>query len=76
MGTAEGKRLSYVNQNGGIEWLRIGTIQWAMVDMLRNPPKGFEDVTTPCIRPSPRLHNALNQAAPRSPLRLCESTLL
>jgi baculoviral IAP repeat-containing protein 6 len=28
--------------NGGWEGLRIATIQWAMIDVLRNPPQGFE----------------------------------
>lgn len=41
-GTPEGERQQRVAQNGGYERLRVGTVQWAMVDQLRNPPKGFE----------------------------------
>ena len=36
----EGKRTS---KNGGYEYLRVATIQHAMVDQLRNPSPGFEE---------------------------------
>ena len=41
-GTPEGDRIQRTSQNGGYERLRVGTVQWAMVDQLQNPPKGFE----------------------------------
>lgn len=41
-GTAEGERQRRVSENGGYERLRVGTVQWAMVDQLQNPPPGFE----------------------------------
>ena len=31
-----------VHENGGYERLRVGTVQHAMVGMLREPPSGFE----------------------------------
>ena len=43
-GTDRGLRNQRVAENGGYERLRVGTVQWAIVDMLRNPPKGFEEV--------------------------------
>lgn len=44
MGSAQGKALSRTSSNGGWEDLRVQTIKFAMVDMLRSPPAGFEDV--------------------------------
>jgi len=43
IGTPEGDRNRRVGDNGGYERLRVWTIQWAMVDQLRNPSKGFEE---------------------------------
>lgn len=43
-GTPEGERQQRTAQNGGYERLRVGTVQWAMVDQLKHPPKGFEDI--------------------------------
>jgi ubiquitin-protein ligase len=43
-GTDRGLRNQRVAENGGYERLRVGTVQWAMLDMLKNPPKGFEAV--------------------------------
>ena len=43
IGTPEGDRNRRVADNGGYERLRVWTIQWAMVDQLKNPSKGFED---------------------------------
>lgn len=43
IGTPEGDRNRRVGENGGYERLRVWTIQWAMVDQLKNPSKGFED---------------------------------
>lgn len=44
IGTPEGERGQRTSSNGGYEYLRVATIQWAMVDQLRNPPAGFEEV--------------------------------
>ncbi len=44
MGTAEGNEGARVGENGGYEQLRVATIQWAMIDQLRHPAAGFEQV--------------------------------
>eukprot|EP00948_MAST-09A_sp_MAST-9A-sp1_P001621 g1621.t1 len=41
-GTEEGEKMKRIHHNGGYERLRIATIQWAMTDLLKNPPVGFE----------------------------------
>jgi len=41
-GTEEGKRFQRTCSNGGFEYLRVATLQWAIVDQLRHPSKGFE----------------------------------
>ena len=38
----DNKRNERVAENGGYERLRLWTVQWAMVDQLRKPSKGFE----------------------------------
>jgi len=43
-GTAEGEFNKRVHTNGGLERLRVATIQFAMVAHLKNPPLGFEEV--------------------------------
>jgi baculoviral IAP repeat-containing protein 6 len=43
-GTPQGKKQERVSSNGGLEYLRPSTIEWAMIDMIKNPPPGFEDV--------------------------------
>ena len=43
IGTEQGKRMERVAENGGYERLRVGTVQWAMVDQLKHPPAGFEE---------------------------------
>lgn len=44
MGTPEGNEGARVGENGGYEHLRVATIQWAMIDQLRHPAAGFEQV--------------------------------
>ena len=43
-GTARGRDMERTARNGGYEGLRLGTLRWGMLDMLRNPPAGFESV--------------------------------
>ena len=43
-GSAEGELQKRVHRNGGYERLRIATIDFAMVDMMKHPPKGFEEI--------------------------------
>jgi hypothetical protein len=43
-GTPEGDENRRTAENGGYERLRVWTVQWAMVDQLRRPSPGFEDV--------------------------------
>lgn len=41
-GTPRGMQAARTEANGGYEALRVETIRWAMVDMMRKPPPGFE----------------------------------
>jgi hypothetical protein len=43
-GTPQGDRTARYSDNGGYEPLRVATLQFAMVDVLRQPPPGFEEV--------------------------------
>lgn len=43
-GTKSGAENSRTAYNGGWEMLRLHTLQWAVMDMLRQPPAGFEEV--------------------------------
>lgn len=54
-GTPEGDRNQRVAPNGGYERLRVASIQWAMVDQLKNPPPGFE-VKAAAVPVSESLH--------------------
>ena len=44
MGQESSIESSRHSSNGGYERLRMHNIQFAMLDMLRSPPEGFEDV--------------------------------
>jgi len=43
-GTEQGERQKRIASNGGYEYLRVGTVQYAMTAQIKNPPPGFEDV--------------------------------
>jgi baculoviral IAP repeat-containing protein 6 len=45
LGTERGEKDKYVSVNGGIFPLRELTIRYAMIDQIKNPPKGFEEIT-------------------------------
>jgi baculoviral IAP repeat-containing protein 6 len=44
MGSASAVHQSRTSTNGGWEPLRVATVRFAMIDMIKNPPAGFEDV--------------------------------
>ena len=44
MGSASAAHQSRTSTNGGWEPLRVATVRFAMIDMIKNPPAGFEDV--------------------------------
>lgn len=49
IGTTSGIAQSRTSTNGGWEPLRVKTMEFGMVDMLRHPPEGFEGTTLrPC----------------------------
>lgn len=43
MNTKAGRKASRTSSNGGWEPLRVSTVEFGMLDMLRSPPAGFED---------------------------------
>jgi baculoviral IAP repeat-containing protein 6 len=44
MGSSHAVEASRTASNGGWERLRVATVRFAMLDMMANPPAGFEDV--------------------------------
>ena len=44
LGTSKGEIDKYLSRNGGIFLLREYTIKYAMIEQIKNPPKGFEEI--------------------------------